>query len=69
MGDHSVDVAFGRNAETALKKSFPGARVVCAAMHHAGYYSGDDENFPPDFSAKSPEELLEILKQIDTETF
>ena len=69
VGDHSVDVAFGRNAESALKKSFPGARVVCAAMHYAGYYSGDDENFPPDFSAKSPEELLEILKQIENETF
>ena len=34
VGDHSVDVAFGKNAETELKKSFPAAEVICVAVHH-----------------------------------
>ncbi|MBQ2997575.1 MAG: HAD family hydrolase [Oscillospiraceae bacterium] len=64
IGDHSVDVAFGRNAEAALKKDFPDARVVCVAMHHPGDYCEEDENFMPDHVAKSSSELLRILNGI-----
>ncbi len=69
VGDHSVDVAFGRNAETALKKSFPAAKVVCIAIHHPDHYCDEDENFPPDHIVRNPMELLEILKQIDSQLF
>lgn len=69
VGDHSVDVAFGRNAEAALRRSFPTARVLCIALHHEGYYGKDDEAFPPDFTARSAGELLEILKQIENNAF
>ena len=64
VGDRSVDVAFGRNAEAALKKDFPEARVICIAMHHPGDYCEEDENFPPDYIARSSAELLSILNGI-----
>lgn len=64
IGDHSVDVAFGRNVEAMLKKDHPEAMVICIAMHHSGNYSEEDENFPPDYIAHSSAELLEILNGI-----
>lgn len=64
IGDHSVDVAFGRNAEAMLKKDFPEARVVCIAIHHPGDYCEEDENLPPDFIAHNSAELFEILNGI-----
>lgn len=64
IGDHSVDVAFGRNAEAMLKADYPDARVVCIAMHHPGDYCEEDENFLPDFVARSTAELLGILNGI-----
>ena len=64
IGDHSVDVAFGRNAEAALKKDFPDAKVICVAVHHPGNYCEEDKNFPPDYIAKNSAELFEILNGI-----
>ncbi len=64
IGDHSVDVAFGRNAEAMLKKDFPEAKVVCIAIHHPGDYCEEDENYPPDYIARGSEELFEILNGI-----
>ncbi len=64
IGDHSVDVAFGRNAEAALKKDFPEAKVICVAMHHPGDYCEEDDNFKPDFIARNTAELFEILNGI-----
>ena len=64
VGDHSVDVAFGRNAEAMLKKDFPEAKVVCIAIHHPGDYCEEDENFLPDFIAHDSSELFEILNGI-----
>lgn len=64
IGDHSVDVAFGRNAEAMLKKDFPNARVVCIAVHHPGDYCEEDENYPPDYIAHGSAELFEILNGI-----
>ena len=64
VGDHSVDVAFGRNAEAMLKKDFPEAKVVCIAMHHPGDYCEEDENFLPDYIARNSSELFEILNGI-----
>ena len=64
IGDHSVDVAFGRNAETVLKKDFPDAKVICVAMHHPGDYCEEDESLMPDFIARNTGELLEILTGI-----
>ena len=64
IGDHSVDVAFGRNAEAALKKDFPDAKVICIAVHHPGNYREDDEKHPPDFIANDGAELLRILIRI-----
>ena len=64
IGDHSVDVAFGRNAEATLKKDFSDAKVICIAIHHPGTYSEEDENFLPDFVANSGAELFEILSGI-----
>ena len=64
VGDHSVDVAFGRNAEAMLKKDFPDAKVVCIAVHHPGDYCEEDENFPPDYIAHGSAELLRILNGI-----
>lgn len=64
VGDRSVDVAFGRNAEAMLKKDFPDAKVVCVAMHHPGDYCEEDENLLPDYIAKNTDELFEILSGI-----
>lgn len=64
IGDHSVDVAFGRNAEAMLKKDFPEAKVVCIAIHHPGDYCEEDENFLPDYIARNSSELFEILNGI-----
>lgn len=64
IGDHSVDVAFGRNAEAVLRKSDPKARVITIAMHHPGCWCGEDEDFLPDHIALDTEELFEILKGI-----
>lgn len=64
IGDHSVDVAFGRNAEAMLKKDFPKAKVVCIAVHHPGSYSEEDEKYPPDYIAQNSAELLRILNGI-----
>lgn len=64
IGDHSVDVAFGRNAEAMLRKDFPEAKVVCIAMHHPGDYCEEDENFLPDRIAMNTHELFEILSGI-----
>ncbi len=64
IGDHSVDVAFGRNAEAMLKKDFPDAKVVCIAVHHPGNYCEEDKNYPPDFIARNSAELLGILNGI-----
>ena len=64
VGDRSVDVAFGRNAEAMLKKDYPDAKVVCVAIHHKGDYCEEDENFLPDFIAHDSAELFEILNGI-----
>ena len=64
VGDRSVDVAFGRNAEAMLKKDFPDAKVICVAMHHPGDYCEEDENLLPDYIAKNTDELFEILSGI-----
>ena len=67
IGDHSVDVAFGKNAESVLKKDFPKAEVICVAIHHPGLYSEDDPRFLPDFTANNSEELFAVLKKLDEE--
>ena len=64
VGDHSVDIAFGRNAEAELKKDFPDARVICVALHHPGLYENNDLCFPPDFTANSSADLLSVLKKL-----
>ena len=64
IGDHSVDVAFGRNAEAMLKTDYPEAKVICIAIHHPGDYCEEDENFLPDFIARGSTELFEILNGI-----
>ena len=64
IGDHSVDVAFGRNAEAMLKKGCPEAKVVCIAVHYPGSYSEEDKNCPPDYIARNSAELLRILNGI-----
>ena len=65
IGDHSVDVAFGRNAEAVLKKNFPEAQVICVALHHKGLYDEDSPDFLPDYSVHSAGELLALLKELD----
>lgn len=67
VGDHSVDVAFGKNAETELKKSFPAAEVICVAVHHPGLYADDDTRFAPDFTANNSEQLFAVLKKLTEE--
>lgn len=67
VGDHSVDVAFGKNAETELKKSFPAAEVICVAVHHPGLYADDDPRFAPDFTANNSEQLFAVLKKLTEE--
>ena len=64
VGDRSVDVAFGRNAEAMLKKDFPEAKVICIALHHPGDYCEEDENCLPDYIAHGSSELFEILNGI-----
>jgi HAD superfamily hydrolase (TIGR01549 family) len=64
VGDRSVDVAFGRNAEAMLKKDFPEAKVVCVALHHPGDYCEEDKNCLPDYIAHGSAELFEILNGI-----
>ena len=65
VGDHSVDVAFGRNAEAVLKKDFPEAQVICVAIHHKGLYSEDSPEFPPDYTVRGAGELLSLLKELN----
>lgn len=67
IGDHSVDVIFGRNAERELQKNFSEAKVTVIAIHHPGFYADDDESFPPDYTVKSFGELLELLRKLQTE--
>lgn len=64
IGDHSVDVAFGRNAEAVLRKDYPDARVITVAMHHPGCWCGEDENLMPDYIARTTDELSGILSSI-----
>lgn len=61
IGDHNIDIEFGRNSENFLKKSFPDAKVICIALHHSGSYEETDPDFPPDFIAKNNTELYDIL--------
>lgn len=67
VGDHSVDVAFGRNAEARLREEFPEAEVICIAIHHPGLYADDNPRFAPDFTVTSSEQLLTVLKKLNEE--
>lgn len=67
VGDHSVDVAFGKNAEAELKKSNPDAEVICIAIHHPGLYAENDPRFLPDYTVTSSEQLFPVLKKLAEE--
>lgn len=67
IGDHSEDVAFGKNAERQLRQRGLDVRVVCiAAVYGQGQYTDvDGWRLQPDYRAETAEGLLHYLEVLN----